>query len=156
MKHTIIIALASILMVSCASFQPIPNETKLRAIQIGIQELDLDINVHLMELKRNYEPTIKGGFVVEGRMSGRNGEYKMQMSKDISTSSLSRIVAHELIHAQQFESGDLRIIDAKRMYWRGKIIRSWQGQSHSYRPWETDANKRGRKLAYIIKLKLKD
>jgi hypothetical protein len=69
----------------------------------------------------------------------RDDEFLIEIDSKYKLSQKMKILAHELIHIQQYLTGDLKDLAGDRVYWKGTIYRD----SHDYpEPWEREADRR--------------
>jgi len=152
----ILIVLVGLFITSCSTTKSLTRTDKLDIIQAGLEELDLDVKVHLAKLKNKGSNTVpNSGFIVRGRVGGGNGEYIMQLSDEMVTLTTYFTIAHELIHVQQLELGQLRVISMKTVLYKGREYNYWQRVPHERRRWERDAEVQGRILAHKLRAKFK-
>lgn len=78
-----------------------------------------------------------------------NGEYFIFIDASQNTRKKIQVLAHELIHVKQYQSGQLVAIDSDIVEWMGKEY-SLQVTPHYQRPWEVIANREGRQLVRTI------
>ena len=78
----------------------------------------------------------------EGVMGKANNNGSIVLNMDLDPSQVDDVVAHEKIHLEQMERGDLDY-DADNVYWKGKkYARSEMEEGAKDLPWEAEAYKR--------------
>jgi hypothetical protein len=78
----------------------------------------------------------------EGVMGKANNNGTIIVNKDLDPSQIDDVVAHEKIHIEQMERGDLDY-DNENVYWKGKTYsRADMAEGAADLPWEAEAYKR--------------
>jgi len=78
----------------------------------------------------------------EGVMGKANNNGSIVLNMDLDPSQVDDVVAHEKIHLEQMERGDLDY-DDDNVYWKGKkYSRSEMEEGAKDLPWEAEAYKR--------------
>ena len=78
----------------------------------------------------------------EGVMGKANNNGTIIVYKDLDPSQIDDVVAHEKIHIEQMERGDLDY-DNENVYWKGKTYsRADMAEGAKDLPWEAEAYKR--------------
>jgi len=78
----------------------------------------------------------------EGVMGKANNNGTIIVNKDLDPSQIDDVVAHEKIHIEQMERGDLDY-DNENVYWKGKTYsRDDMAEGAKDLPWEAEAYKR--------------
>jgi hypothetical protein len=78
----------------------------------------------------------------EGVMGKANNNGTIIINKDLKPSQIDDVVAHEKIHIEQMERGDLDY-DNENVYWKGKTYsRADMAEGAKDLPWEAEAYKR--------------
>ena len=78
----------------------------------------------------------------EGVMGKANNNGTIIINKDLKPSQIDDVVAHEKIHIEQMERGDLDY-DDENVYWKGKTYsRADMAEGAKDLPWEAEAYKR--------------
>ena len=78
----------------------------------------------------------------EGVMGKANSNGTIIVNKDLDPSQIDDVVAHEKIHIEQMERGDLDY-DNENVYWKGKTYsRASMAEGARNLPWEAEAYKR--------------
>jgi len=78
----------------------------------------------------------------EGVMGKANNNGTIIVNKDLDPSQIDDVVAHEKIHIEQMERGDLDY-DNENVYWKGKTYsRASMAEGARNLPWEAEAYKR--------------
>ena len=78
----------------------------------------------------------------EGVMGKANKNGTIIINKDLKPSKIDDVVAHEKIHIEQMERGDLDY-DNENVYWKGKTYsRADMAEGAKDLPWEAEAYKR--------------
>ena len=77
-----------------------------------------------------------------GVMGKANNNGSIIINKDLDPSEVDDVVAHEKIHIEQMERGDLDY-DNENVYWKGKTYsRASMAEGARNLPWEAEAYKR--------------
>lgn len=78
----------------------------------------------------------------EGVMGKANNNGTIIINKDLKPSQIDDVVAHEKIHIEQMERGDLDY-DNENVYWKGKTYsRADMKEGAKNLPWEAEAYRR--------------
>jgi len=78
----------------------------------------------------------------EGVMGKANNNGTIIVNKDLDPSQIDDVVAHEKIHIEQMQRGDLDY-DNENVYWKGKTYsRDDMAEGAKDLPWEAEAYKR--------------
>ena len=78
----------------------------------------------------------------EGVMGKANNNGTIIVNKELDPSQIDDVVAHEKIHIEQMERGDLDY-DNENVYWKGKTYsRADMAEGAKDLPWEAEAYKR--------------
>jgi len=78
----------------------------------------------------------------EGVMGKANNNGTIIINKDLKPSQIDDVVAHEKIHIEQMERGDLDY-DNENVYWKGKTYsRADMAEGAKDLPWEAEAYKK--------------
>lgn len=128
---------------------PLTNETNLVINQTGIEYYDTIIHVGLEQMGLNnitltvapLSESAKQNFAAEGgdlaaHLRESDGLYYLFISENSKTQSIT-IIAHELIHLNQYHTGEL-VYKNNLLTWQGKEY-NLQEISYNLRPWEDDA-----------------
>lgn len=77
-----------------------------------------------------------------GVMGKANNNGSILLSKDLSPLEAEKVIAHEKIHLEQMNRGDLDY-DDKYVYWKGKkYSRAQMKEGAKNLPWEAEAYRR--------------
>jgi len=78
----------------------------------------------------------------EGVMGKANNNGTIIVNKDLDPGQIDDVIAHEKIHIEQMERGDLDY-DNENVYWKGKTYsRADMAEGAADLPWEAEAYKR--------------
>jgi len=77
--------------------------------------------------------------------------YNIFLQKNASIGKMKTVFTHELVHLQQYESGDLRTIDNYGYVWKGDTVQ-FKDVEYDYRPYEKEAST----LGHFYEKKLND
>ena len=78
----------------------------------------------------------------EGVMGKANNNGSIIINKDLDPSEVDDVVAHEKIHIEQMDRGDLDY-DDENVYWKGKTYsRASMAEGARNLPWEAEAYRR--------------
>lgn len=138
-----------IFLLSAMSFaQKVDNQEYMRQ---GLSQLGLDsVSVHVIPLKYSLSKKVPLGYELKAHLSGANGQYILQLSRGLTRWEEKRIISHELIHVQQYESKSFRVLDAQYVIYNSVKYKLYNGR-YNNRPWERDANVEGSRLYRKIK-----
>lgn len=108
--------------------------------ELGINKESITIN---LKTKFSEGPTYIYGWIEKYNKVEMLGTYDLIIHLNYNIFTILSTVAHEIIHVEQWEKGDLVEIDNKTI---------WKGEDHTFtdydnRPWEVDAFKREKDLA---------
>lgn len=118
------------------------------AVTQGLNLLGLDsIKVTIVETPHNQNE--------QNYLNKINDDYFLFIDIDQRKSKLLRIVAHELIHIQQYESGKLLDDKSDFVIWDDSKYRL-ENTPYNLRPWEAEAGRDEYQLKRKIENKLKD
>lgn len=91
-----------------------PNNLISAIIYLGLKELDIhwcQVIVYPMDSKVEYENNYLEERNLKGYIVDKGGWYKIFLNKNLSTSELISVIAHELIHLKQYQNRRLKVID---------------------------------------------
>ena len=78
----------------------------------------------------------------DGVLGKANNNGTIIVNKDLDPSQIDDVIAHEKIHIEQMERGDLDY-DNENVYWKGKTYsRADMAEGAADLPWEAEAYKR--------------
>ena len=78
----------------------------------------------------------------EGTMGKANNNGTIIINKDVDPEQAEKVIAHEEVHIDQMQRGDLDY-DDDNVYWKGKTYsRSTMDEGNSALPWEAEAYKK--------------
>ena len=81
-------------------------------------------------------------YMEEGVLGKANNNGTIIVNKDLDPSQIDEVVAHEKIHIEQMERGDLDY-DNENVYWKGKTYsRADMKEGAKNLPWEAEAYRR--------------
>lgn len=161
MKSIIWIMLTTIMLTCVGATNeqyPVAKRVTIRdIINAGLDEIGHDRTYVVV---RDIPPRLRNyardnGIYFDAFIVGGDGTYIMYYDKQTPDAMRYRIVAHELIHLQQFESRRLRIISNKSVWWEGEIIPDISKIYYSKRPWEIEAAIQQGQLSIKIRKRLK-
>ena len=114
---------------------------------------DTILNVAMEQMKLNghivfmgqLSPAAKGKFDGDLRAHVRYHDSNFYLfTEDMNRAETIEVLCHEVIHMQQYSSGDL-IYDNGNITWKGETL-SLTSKEYSDRPWENDAFDRQKQL----------
>lgn len=76
--------------------------------------------------------------------------------ESLSRGTAIKILAHELIHLQQYKSGKLVKLEGANVQWNGNIINDITSIPYNEREWEKEAFEKGKDLEKEIRIELYD
>ena len=78
----------------------------------------------------------------EGVMGKANNNGTIIINKDVDPEQAKKVIAHEEVHVDQMQRGDLDY-DDDNVYWKGKVFpRDKMNEGDSALPWEDEAYKK--------------
>ena len=107
-----------------------------------------------IRIRLNYLPAIfnSGDFDYWGvaqKMIDGPQSYQIFLKKNLTQSSLRGVLAHEFVHIDQYNSGDLQVTGAEYI-WKGESGNMYDVE-YKRRPFELDAGKRSRQVLKDLK-----
>jgi len=85
------------------------------------------------------EKKLEPGVIAE---ANDDGTIFVDKSVDLNSSAAKKIIAHEEVHMDQMDRGDLSY-DEENVYWEGKTYpREKMNEGSKHLPWEKEANER--------------
>lgn len=133
------------------SFNACESESKPVEIQDvvnkGMAELNLDAKVIVRPLSEYHiKEARKRDTDLKAQVRKVAGGYIIEVN-DLPAFEVNEVIAHELIHIQQYERGQLRLLPSPLfVVWNGRTY-SLLNTPYKYRPWEIDAFNRSPALA---------
>jgi hypothetical protein len=127
-------------------FQYLQDAANIIAEVLDISDIDIQIT---FDPPYDLDPSQEGATLGLGRNPKKIFIF---VDKGLSTGDNLRILAHEMVHAQQLATGKLSILDFKN----GKISGEWKGKKfddlrYSDRnPWELEARTKERQLQRMV------
>ncbi len=139
-----------IVLVGCGTTQNLTHDDKQEIIQRGLDKLGLDVEVEIVDLiPDNYE--VLANYKLRGVVAASGkGKYRMKIYPYLTNYETIKVIAHELIHVDQYVSGDLEMVSPREVRFRDRIV-DIKRTHYSRRPWELDAEQRGRKLERYLR-----
>lgn len=120
-------------------------------IALDIEEVS-GVTVVIKELKITRQETIEGELDLKAAMYGKENLFLFSVAKSLEKYEAISVVAHEIIHLEQFYSGQL-IHSNGKFLWEGKPI-DYKNITYETRPWEMEAFDKqaplGRKIKRIV------
>lgn len=131
------------------------EKTITEIVNAGKHVLELNVTIYTRELTDNIRRNLGISYSTYAFVTGGNGCYVIYIRPGIRGNRLVEIIAHELVHVQQIESGRLKIAKGEvmyndRKYWNPKDI------FYSDREWEDEAFRRQHKVRRLILTTLSD
>lgn len=75
---------------------------------------------------------------------------KVRIADRLSKRKKRLILAHEMIHVKQYAKGELKVIDDKKVMWKGHIFHNhYSGSTSQLSPWEREAYRNDNLVAQI-------
>jgi hypothetical protein len=109
---------------------------------MGMQGLDILIRPLSDDAKSQFDGELKA------HVREMNGFYYIFID-ELDRQESIKIIAHEIIHMQQYFSNDLHVVDNNYLLWRGREFEI-NGLPYDSRPWEKEAFEKGSSLARNI------
>lgn len=134
-----------IIPVGCGTTQKLTHDDKQEIVQRGLDKLGLDVEVEIVDLiPDNYQ--VLSNYKLRGLVSASGrGKYRMKIYPYLNNYETTKVIAHELIHVDQYVSGGLKMVSPRKVRFRNRIV-DIEKTPYNKRPWELDAERRGRKL----------
>lgn len=125
-------------------------DTTLLTIADKILELDtLTIRVYYSRITLEQDGVIVNNFAIKNVPPH---DYSIFVGKELNKAMVRKVIAHEMAHIKQYESGRLIEIDKGIMQYDGKII-NLSKTEYKNRPFEIDAfNEQGRILSMLNRI----
>lgn len=107
------------------------------------------LTVVVKDLKVLKQNTVDGELDIKASIYGEGKLFILNMNNNINKEEAILVVAHEIIHLQQYYYGKLRM-DGGQILWGGIPI-NYKNISYESRPWEMEAFEKQERLADRIK-----
>ena len=112
----------------------------------GLTELGLsDVYVKIVPMRGSLAKMASSNRELRGHISGKDGQYIMQISPNLTIWQRRYVIAHELIHLKQYENDSLIILTTNNVTYKDTTYNLFKSQ-YNWRPWETDAKAQGNLL----------
>jgi len=122
-------------------------------VMVGLDKLGIGgYSVHI----RPQEASIKidDEFSTEAFIIGNEYQSVIYTRESLGRGTAIKILAHELIHLQQYRSRKLIKLEGKNVEWDGNIINDITSIPYNEREWEKEAFEKGRELEKEIRNEL--
>lgn len=96
-----------------------------------------DVSVVIQPISKRVRDSFEGGGVYHAYIVFRNNTYTIYID-DVGKLESITVLSHEIIHLQQYELGQLKIINGTTPVWKGEII-DISNVPYEDRPWEKEA-----------------
>jgi len=116
---------------------------------VGLDKLGIE-NQIIMIREQITKINLGNDFETDGYIVYKNGQSIIFIKPDIDRLKAIEIIAHELIHLQQYTDGNLIILDNNKVDWNGDTLLVEQ-IPYNKRGWEKEAFLYGRMLEEDIK-----
>lgn len=120
-------------------------------VSIGLDEMEISgVKLYVMNLDESFKNNPSrgtGDMDLKATVFNYGKDYILYIDESVGKRESIEIITHELIHLNQYISGDLKIISKSgTVLWKGEVIETLN-TDYGSRPWEIDAFSRGRKLS---------
>jgi hypothetical protein len=93
-------------------------------------------------------------FTTEAFIFGNENQSVIYTKESLGRGTAIKILAHELIHLEQYRSGKIKRIGTKGVEWNGELIEDITTIPYNEREWEKEAFDKGRELEKEIRKEL--
>lgn len=119
-------------------------------VDVGLYELDIDSSyVIISKMPESMKNSIGDEFEMKASIIGEGKQFMMYVD-DMDRMEAIKIISHELIHLEQYQSGRLVKLDDNKVLWEGKVL-DVKKIPYMKRPWEIEAHKKDNELEKKIK-----
>ncbi len=119
-------------------------------IRVGRGELEIDAPVVYRPMPEKYRVDFDGEQLDACVMWKGNG-YVIYLKKNLQDYKLAKIIAHELIHVWQYETGKMVICD-HHVEFDGRVYKRPKQIDYELRPWEREAFAKSFQLSRKLKI----
>jgi hypothetical protein len=122
-------------------------------VMVGLDKLG--INGYSVQI-RPQQSTIKidDEFTTEAFIIGNENQSVIYTKESLGRGTAIKILAHELIHLEQYRSGKIKRVGTKGVEWDGELIEDITLIPYNEREWEKEAFSKGRELEKEIRKEL--
>lgn len=122
-------------------------------VMVGLDRLG--INGYSVQI-RPQQGTVKidDEFTTEAFIFGNENQSVIYTKESLGRGTAIKILAHELIHLEQYRSGKIKRVGTKGVYWDGELIEDITTIPYNEREWEKEAFDKGRELEKEIRKEL--
>ena len=122
-------------------------------VMVGLDKLGINrYSVHIRPQQGSLK--IDDEFTTEAFIIGNTFNSVIYTKESLSRGTAIKILAHELIHLQQYKSGKLKKLVGKSVEWNGELIEDITLIPYNEREWEKEAFDKGRDLEKEIRNEL--
>ena len=122
-------------------------------VMVGLDRLGINgYSVHI----RPHQGTIKidDEYSTEAFILGNEYQSAIYTKESLNRYTAIKILAHELIHLEQYRSGKIKRVGTKGVEWDGELIEDITTIPYNEREWEKEAFDKGRELEKEIRKEL--
>jgi len=122
-------------------------------VMVGLDRLGINgYSVHI----RPQQGTIKidDEYSTEAFILGNEYQSAIYTKESLNRYTAIKILAHELIHLEQYRSGKIKRVGTKGVEWDGELIEDITTIPYNEREWEKEAFDKGRELEKEIRKEL--
>jgi len=119
-------------------------------VQVGLDKMSIQ-GVVVVIRNQTEAQSLGGDYETEAYLRTNGDQYEIRVKSSIGRAKAISILAHELIHLQQYETDLLKNLGGKAVIWKGDTIPDITTIDYMKRGWEEDAFKHGPNLAKEIK-----
>ena len=122
-------------------------------VMVGLDRLGINgYSVHIRP--QQGKAKIDDEFTAEAFILGNQYNSVIYTKESLSRGTAIKILAHELIHLEQYKSGKIKRVGTKGVEWDGELIEDITTIPYNEREWEKEAFDKGRDLEKQIRKEL--
>ena len=122
-------------------------------VMVGLDKLGIGgYSVHIRPQQGSIK--IDDEYSTEAFIIGNVFNSVIYTKESLTRGTAIKILAHELIHLQQYKSGKLAKLEGRNVQWNGNIINDITSIPYNEREWEKEAFEKGKELEKEIRKEL--
>ena len=122
-------------------------------VMVGLDRLGINgYSVHIRPQQGSFK--IDDEFTTEAFILGNENQSVIYTKESLNRYTAIKILAHELIHLDQYRSGKIKRVGTKGVEWDGELIEDITIIPYNEREWEKEAFSKGRDLEKEIRKEL--
>lgn len=129
------------------------SQTPKQVVAAGLLELNIETNYHVQKMTKRTFKDRNNKYTVYAEVKKVGDDHYMIRLADMKYDKLVHFIAHELIHLQQYRSGQLKTRGKQVMY-KGQYYKDASKLETGQRAWELDATRESLALERQIKKRL--